>query len=588
MRKLALFILACSLLSLSSAKTEDTRYVPFLERDVPVAQLQQRVRISMDASRESFGIDAIRQEYGLTGAGAEVCVIDTGVDPAHEQLDSKTIDFFDAVNGRSDSYDDHGHGTFVAAQVAGDGVGGANAAAYEGVAPEATISAAKVLNVNGSGTYEQVIEGVEWCATRESVDIISMSLGGPQEADDPLEAAVNRAVTDYGKVVVVAAGNSGGWRLGTVLSPGAAAQAITVGAGAEWTTTPADVNFSAGPYLAPFSSRGPTLDGRIKPDVIAPGVTVTGADSGTSEGYVTWSGTSMATPFTAGVVALMLEQNPSLSPSQVKDALTSTALDQGFPGQDNDYGWGYLNPPGALGLDDDVFPRERLHWVATTWDSTTITVDESLIGGRLVLTAVSPDANLVRLAVESPSGESWVVEGERAKVFDLIVYEPGTYKITALNAPVAVDAWLVAGDGPGERELSTWYLHGYAKCDLGSIPRRCLHKSGWTVWVRIGTGYSPCSLYPKCQSYGVTVVGHWGRRTDRPVSCVAGSDAPDATCQINKAVRWEKKRVRFKVDELRLEPAGGYVYVYNRRLNEDVSGDATPSGTVELAYRPEG
>lgn len=587
MRKLGLFILVCSLLALSSAKTENTRYVPFLERDVPVAQLQRQVRISMDSSRESFGIDAIRQEYGLTGAGTEVCVIDTGVDPNHEQLDSKTIDFFDAINGRDAPYDDHGHGTFVAAQVAGDGVGGADAARYEGVAPDATVSAAKVLNAGGSGTFEQVIAGVEWCATRESVDIISMSLGGPTQGDDPLADAVNRAVTDYGKVAVIAAGNAGGYKLGTVTTPGTAAQAITVGAGAEWTTDPEDVNFSAGPYLAPFSSRGPTPSGLIKPDVISPGVTVTGAAAGSTDSYNTWSGTSMATPFAAGVVALMLEQTPSLSPAQVKDVLASTALDQGFPGQDNDYGWGYLNPPGALGLDVDVFPRERLHWVAKTWDSTTIEVGESLVSGRLVFTAVTPDDNLVKLAVESPSGENWIVEGERAMVFDDIVDKPGTYKISALNAPVAVDIFLVPGDGPGVRELSTWYLHGYAKCDLGDIPRRCLHKSGWSVWVRVGTGYSPCSVGPKCQSYGVKVTGHWGKRKDKPVWCVSGSASVDATCQISRNVPWRKHRVRFKVDELRIADSGGYTYVYNRDLNEDVSGDGTPSGTIELAYRPE-
>ena len=101
-------------------------------------------------------------------------------------------------------------------------------------------------------------------------------------------------------------------------------------------------------YLASFSSRGPTLDGRIKPDVVAPGVSVTSAAANTTNGYAIYSGTSMATPFVVGVSLLMRDANPSLTPQQIKDAITSTAEDWGPAGPDGDYGAGRLDAYAAL------------------------------------------------------------------------------------------------------------------------------------------------------------------------------------------------------------------------------------------------
>ncbi|MDH3708146.1 MAG: S8 family serine peptidase, partial [Acidimicrobiia bacterium] len=100
---------------------------------------------------------------------------------------------------------------------------------------------------------------------------------------------------------------------------------------------------SHGPYLAPFSSRGPTLDGRVKPDVVAPGVTVVSAQSGTVGGYTIKSGTSMATPFVAGLAALALDQDPALSPADVKTLITSSARDLGPTGVDNHWGAGLVD-----------------------------------------------------------------------------------------------------------------------------------------------------------------------------------------------------------------------------------------------------
>jgi serine protease AprX len=308
------------------------------------------VRAVLDAARADFGADLAAGTYGVTGAGVGICVVDTGVDPGHEQLDNgKVVGWVDFVNNRSAPYDDHDHGTHVANIAAGDGVGGsADASRFRGVAPGASIYAAKVLDSAGSGTLTNVIRGVEWCADQPGVRVLSMSLGTASASDgkDSLSQAVNKAVTDKGKVAVVAAGNSGDAPQ-TVGSPGAAEQAITVGAVAEWSAPNGSAQHSHGVLLDYFSSRGPTLDGRAKPDVVAPGDRITAADAGTVRGYATYSGTSMATPFVSGAVALALDAG--MAPSQVRPALEGTAEDWGPAGKDNDWGSGLVDVAAFVG-----------------------------------------------------------------------------------------------------------------------------------------------------------------------------------------------------------------------------------------------
>jgi serine protease AprX len=314
-----------------------------------------RVRALDDGTDRDFGAAAARADRpgldgsgldssGLDGPGVGICVVDTGIDSGHEQIAPRTVTFRDFIGTGTTSYDDHGHGTHVAAIAAGDGVGGATAATFRGVAPAASLYAAKVLDSSGSGPNDGVIAGINWCTTNAGVDIISLSLGDPevpQDGLDPVSQAVNAAVA-LGVVAVVAAGNSGD-APGTVTSPGTAAGALTVGAVAEHSNPAGTPRHDDGIWLAAFSSRGPTADGRMKPDVTAPGVTVTSADAGTGAGYVTMSGTSMATPYVAGAVALGLEAHPSATPAQVRAALTGTARDVGAAGADNEYGAGLID-----------------------------------------------------------------------------------------------------------------------------------------------------------------------------------------------------------------------------------------------------
>ncbi|WP_456368506.1 S8 family serine peptidase [Thermococcus sp.] len=259
---------------------------------------------------------------GYDGSGITIGIIDTGIDASHPDLQGKVIGWVDFVNGKSTPYDDNGHGTHVASIAAGTGK--ASNGKYKGMAPGAKLVGIKVLSGEGSGSVSDIIKGVEWAVQNKDkygIKVINLSLGGSQSSDgtDSLSQAVNNA-WDAGIVVCVAAGNSGPDKY-TVGSPAAASKVITVGA--------VDKN----DVITDFSSRGPTADNRLKPEVVAPGNWIIAARaSGTKltdvtigDYYVAAPGTSMATPHVAGISALILQAHPNWTPDQVKRALIETA-----------------------------------------------------------------------------------------------------------------------------------------------------------------------------------------------------------------------------------------------------------------------
>jgi len=284
---------------------------------------------------------------------------------------SKVIGGYDFVNNDADPMDDQGHGTHVAATAAGNGV-------LKGVAPDAKIYAYKVLSSSGSGSESNIIKAIERSfdvdgdgilneGPEDKLDIISLSIGGPGNPDDPMSTAIDNAVNN-GVVAVVAAGNSGPSE-GTINSPGTARKAITVGAtykkNYDDRVLGKDVNPRQG-QITFFSSRGPTSIGTIKPDILAPGAIICAAQWGTAfEGtgspliepclvdqHIAISGTSMATPHVAGVVALMKQKYPSWTPDEIKAALKVTAIDIGL--NPNQQGKGRIDVPRALALVSQV------------------------------------------------------------------------------------------------------------------------------------------------------------------------------------------------------------------------------------------
>jgi subtilisin family serine protease len=265
---------------------------------------------------------------GYDGTGIRICIIDTGIDPNHCDFPSgKIVGWADYVGSSSTPYDDHGHGTHCASIAAG-------ADSPYGVAPGAYLMAAKVLNSSGSGTTTAIVNGIDW-GVYNGADVESLSLGGSGgDGTSALAQECNWAV-NQGVVVVVAAGNSGS-SCCTINTPGDATNVITVGAS------------DKSDALASFSSRGPTTDGRIKPDITAPGVSIYAADSGTSCSDVGMSGTSMATPHMAGVAALMLDARGTATPLQIKYCIGATAIDKGNTNKDCLWGWGRVDAYAAV------------------------------------------------------------------------------------------------------------------------------------------------------------------------------------------------------------------------------------------------
>jgi hypothetical protein len=242
------------------------------------------------------------------GKGIVVAVIDSGIDYTHGALgggfgpNRKVIGGYDFVNDDADPMDDNRHGTHVAGIIA------AQSKTVTGLAPQAKLLAYKVLDAKGKGFSSDIIAAIDRAVT-EGASVINLSLGGPGHPDDPLARAVDNA-TAHGVLVCVAAGNEGEFH--TIGSPAGAASAITVGA-------------ADGSAVAEFSSRGPaTQSGAVKPDVVAPGVSIVSTVPG--GGTMALSGTSMATPHVAALAALLREAHPEWSPERIKTAIVSTAL----------------------------------------------------------------------------------------------------------------------------------------------------------------------------------------------------------------------------------------------------------------------
>ncbi|MFI8190900.1 S8 family peptidase [Streptomyces sp. NPDC085946] len=257
---------------------------------------------------------------GYDGKGVKIAVLDSGVDATHPDLKGQVVaeKNFSTSPGAGDKV---GHGTHVASIAAGTGA--KSGGKYKGVAPGAKVLNGKVLSDEGFGSDSEILAGIEWAA-EQGADIVNMSLGGGDTpAIDPLEAAVNKLSAEKGILFAVAAGNEGEWGEQTVGSPGSAAAALTVGA------------VDDSDRLADFSSRGPGLDGALKPDVTAPGVDITAASAQGNDiakevgekpaGYMSISGTSMATPHVAGAAALLKQQHPDWTYAELKGALTASA-----------------------------------------------------------------------------------------------------------------------------------------------------------------------------------------------------------------------------------------------------------------------
>ena len=286
----------------------------------------------------------------LDGTGIKVCIVDSGIDMTHKDLSSLELTGWqDFVNNQDQPYDDQGHGTSMAGLLVADGW-------MQGVAADVDLYVAKALSGNGSGDDGVVADAIDWCV-QQGVNIVSLSLGGapglipfnPFGGRDSSDAASD--AIDQGIVVVAAAGNDGGPDDdGDVAHPSSERLVISVGGvtadGSHWSgSSVGDNNGNLFPIILPRQ------DPNKKPEIVAPaeGVPVINNDG-------TWSivdGTSAATVYVTGAIALLLEAQPSLvangsagssdNVQQIKQALMETAKPlPGQDGHDDNYGYGLI------------------------------------------------------------------------------------------------------------------------------------------------------------------------------------------------------------------------------------------------------
>lgn len=295
--------------TLPPAAVEVLRRSPFIEsieQDQPVALSQVA---PLEQTGATWGLDRIDQaigpltttyRYGGTGAGVTAFIIDTGIRATHTDFvatgtgTSRVTAGYTAIADGNDTADCNGHGTHVAGTVGGQ---------RWGVAKDVTLVPVRVLDCTGSGSWSGVIAGLDFVARSTARPAVAnLSLGGGASA--AVDTAVRNAVA-AGVSVVVAAGNSNANACNA--SPAREPLAVTVGA-----TTSADARSS-------FSNYGTCLD------LFAPGSAITSAASTSDVATATYDGTSMASPHVAGAAALILGDQPALTPKQVSDKLIAQA-----------------------------------------------------------------------------------------------------------------------------------------------------------------------------------------------------------------------------------------------------------------------
>lgn len=301
-----------------------------------------------ESYRDLTGFDEVS---GLDGSGVSVCIVDSGIEMSHPDLDHLTLaGWLDVIDGRDAPYDDEGHGTAMAGIIVAQN-------GLTGNAPGVDLLVAKAIDDQGSGSDEGIAEAVDWCAD-QGADIISLSLGGEGGigfagiTTDDLEQAVQDAL-EQGIFVVAAAGNDGEDDDGDVSSPGSVEDVICVGGvtrlGNVWRgSSEGDNNGNIWPPMLPRS------DPDKKPEVIAPGAEVPVLMAGGSGDGSWWgwaSGTSAATAWVSGGIALILEAHPELQREGASGGLSAIELikeeisensqmDHGQEDHDDHFGYG--------------------------------------------------------------------------------------------------------------------------------------------------------------------------------------------------------------------------------------------------------
>jgi serine protease AprX len=351
------------------------------------------ISVSVQSTTDSSGphtpSDAFLAETGAarlaaagdTGQGVTVAVLDTGIDNLPD-FSGRLIGGVDLSGEGNPFQDSYGHGTFVAGLIAGNGA--SSNGQYAGEAPGAKLVSIKVAGADGTTHLGTLISGLQWAVDHQSrygIKILNISLGFKPTVStvlNPLDRAVE-SVWNAGIAVVTSAGNAGPFN-GTILSPGDDPLVITAGALDDMAT-----GSTSDDEMTDFSSAGPTSpDGWVKPDLAtsgrsvvslaAPGSTIYNANPSAQVGTANFvgSGTSFSAAITSGAAALVLADNPGLTPDQIKARLLGTT-DPGPVGNPFVDGHGALDAYAAATAGPMNF-RQSATWLLPTLPGSTVSL----------------------------------------------------------------------------------------------------------------------------------------------------------------------------------------------------------------------
>jgi subtilisin family serine protease len=345
--------------TLSSAFSDEyalsVQYIDGLAENVIVPSNSHEEGAQRDTNYPTLVNANLAHERGYTGYGVTVAILDTGIRDLTEikkttngeDRNITIIDVLDTSNnrGKAKRNDFNGHGTHLASIITNSSqtvdANGDITGSYNGIAPDVNLVVMKAFDEEGQSSYTAILAALDYVVENKDVHnikVLNLSFSAIPSSyywDDPLNQALMRA-WEAGITVIAAAGNRGPEAM-TIGVPGNTPYVITVGAVSD-NYTPSNLNDD---FVTTFSSAGPTYEGFVKPELVAPGGHIAGVmDKDTliretyalyndkdkdAHNYFELSGSSQSTAVTSGIVALMLQANPSLSPDDIKCRLIETA-----------------------------------------------------------------------------------------------------------------------------------------------------------------------------------------------------------------------------------------------------------------------
>ncbi len=359
--------------SMISVKLPANRVEQLANRaEVQSVDLNHEAEASLDVSVPSVKANAFwSRGYDGSVSAFEPGVLDSGLDTAHPALSGLNvlynIDHYWA--SRSSTYSDswsnpndyHGHGTAVTGIIASRG--SLSWENWKGMAPGLARlynlkSAYRKTNGNAGLFFSDAIDNIDWGifdSSVDDIDLLNFSYGITTSSDDNSMARFMDAVVDDLDIPVVVAAGNGGPNSYSIVNPANAYNILSVASMNDINTT-----YRSDDVIAYSSSRGPTIGGRKKPDITAPGafIKTLNKDWESEFDFNTWSGTSFAAPHVTGAVLLLMDYfGPPVEPKRIKAVLLNSCGKWGSVNWNSTYGWGYLNLENAWETRNDSFVR---------------------------------------------------------------------------------------------------------------------------------------------------------------------------------------------------------------------------------------